>query len=96
LGDGTVDDKVWINPGPGAGSGWYNGFGGGTGLEGEAYGLCWEADEAATAILEGRKESRYERLEESVLIMEVMDEVRRQNGFEFPQEIETTDRVTLQ
>jgi predicted dehydrogenase len=90
LRDGTVEEKDWPQPGPGEGSGWYNGFGGGKNAEGEGHGMFWEADEAATAIVEGRKEGKYEGLEESIIIMEVMDEVRRQGGLTYPEQIETT------
>ena len=91
LGDGTVEEKNWPQPGPGTGSGWKNGFGGETNSEGEGHGMFWEADEAATALVEGRKEGKYESLEESVVIMEVMDEVRRQGGMKYPEKIESTD-----
>ncbi|QDS72345.1 hypothetical protein FKW77_007986 [Venturia effusa] len=91
LTDGTVEEREWPQPGPGKGSGFVNGFGAGTNPEGEGHGMFWEADEAATAVLEGRKEGRYESLEESVVIMEVMDEVRRQGGLVYPEEIETTE-----
>ena len=53
--------------------------------------MFWEADEAATALVEGRKESKFEGWEESVVIMEVMDDVRRQGGLVYPEKIETTD-----
>ncbi|KAB2568985.1 Dimeric dihydrodiol protein [Lasiodiplodia theobromae] len=91
LRDGTDETKEWPQPGPGAGSGWYNGFGGGRNAEGEGHGMFWEADEAATALVEGRKEGKYESLAESVTIMEVMDEVRKQAGLKYPSKIETTD-----
>lgn len=94
LKDGTTEDKNWPQPGPGKGSGWYNGFAG-TNAEGEGHGMFWEADEAALALVEGRKEGKFESLDESLLIMEVMDEVRRQNGLEYPEKIETTDRIQL-
>jgi hypothetical protein len=90
LSDGTTEEKEWPQPGPGEGSGWYNGFGGGKNAEGEGHGMFWEADEAATAIVEGRKEGKFEGLEESIVIMEVMDEVRRQGGLSYPDQIETT------
>ncbi|KAF2177595.1 NAD(P)-binding protein [Zopfia rhizophila CBS 207.26] len=90
LRDGTVEEKNWSQPGPGGGSGWYNGFAGGRNAEGEGHGMFWEADEAATALVEGRKEGKYEGLAESILIMEVMDEVRRQGGLSYPEKIETT------
>ncbi|EKG09748.1 Oxidoreductase [Macrophomina phaseolina MS6] len=91
LRDGTVEDKEWPQPGPGKGSGWFNGFGDSVNAEGEGHGMFWEADEAASAIVEGRKEGKYESLDESVVIMEVMDEVRRQAGLKYPSKIETTD-----
>ena len=95
LKDGTIEDKNWTPlPGPGQGSGWYNGFGGGTNAEGEGHGMYWEADEAADAIINGRKEGRFEGLNESILIMEVMDEARKQGGLRYPEEIETTQYPT--
>ncbi|PVH97146.1 NAD(P)-binding protein [Periconia macrospinosa] len=90
LKDGTIEDKDWPQPGPGEGSGWYNGFGGGTNPEGVGHGMFWEADEAASALVEGRKEGKYESLAESILIMEVMDEVRKQGNLTYPEKIETT------
>lgn len=94
LNDGTVEDKEWPQPGPGAGSGWYNGFGGGKNAEGEGHGMFWEADEAATALVEGRKEGKYESLAESIVIMDVMDEARKQGGLVYPEKIETTKYPT--
>lgn len=92
LGDGTVEDKAWPQPGPGKGSKWFNGYSiAGTNPEGEGYGMFWEADEAAMALIEERKEGQYEGLDESVLIMQVMDEIRRQNGLVYAEEIEATD-----
>jgi predicted dehydrogenase len=95
LTDGTIEDKSWAQPGPGKGTGWYNGFSSEINPEGEGHGMFWEADEAALALVEGRKEGRFESLDESVLIMEVMDEVRRQNGLTYPEKIETTERLDL-
>ncbi|KAF1971426.1 NAD(P)-binding protein [Bimuria novae-zelandiae CBS 107.79] len=94
LKDGTVEEKDWLQPGPGAGSGWVNGFGGSTNVEGEGHGMFWEADEAADAVINGRKEGRYEGLDESILIMEVMDETRKQGGLKYPEKIETTKYPT--
>ena len=92
LADGTVDEKHWApQPGPGKGSGWYNGFGGDTNEEGEGHGMFWEADECAYALRDGRKEGQYESLNESLVIMKVMDEVRKQGGMKLPDKIETTD-----
>ena len=91
LRDGTVEDKNWPQPGPGAGSGWFNGFESeGFHAEGEGHGMFWEADEAARAIVEGRKESRVEDMNETLVIMQVMDEVRQKAGMVYPEEIETT------
>ncbi|KAF2876378.1 hypothetical protein BDV95DRAFT_625639 [Massariosphaeria phaeospora] len=92
--DGTIEDKHWPQPGPGKGSNFKNGFGGAQNPEGEGHGMFWEADEAATAIVEGRKEGKYEGLAESILIMEVMDEVRKQGGLVYPEKIETTKYPT--
>ena len=91
LQDGTVEEREWLQPGPGKGSGWVNGFGDETNSEGEGHGMFWEADEAASAIVEGRKEGKFESLDESIVIMEVMDEVRKQGGMKLPDKIETTD-----
>jgi dihydrodiol dehydrogenase / D-xylose 1-dehydrogenase (NADP) len=91
LADGTVEDKNWPQPGPGEGSGWYNGFGASKNAEGEGHGMFWEADEAALALVEGRKEGRFEGLDESIVIMDVMDQVRKAGGIEYPAEIESTD-----
>ena len=53
--------------------------------------MFWEADEAALGIVEGRKEGKFLGLDESIVIMEVMDEARRQNDFNLPDKIETTN-----
>lgn len=90
LADGTIEEKTWPQPGPRPGSKWHNGYGSITFAEGEGFGMFWEADEAGMALVEGRKEGRYEGLDESVIIMEVMDEVRRQNELIYPQHIEAT------
>jgi dihydrodiol dehydrogenase / D-xylose 1-dehydrogenase (NADP) len=90
LADGTVEDKQWPQPGPGEGSGWYNGFGASKNAEGVGHGMFWEADEAALALVEGRKEGRFEGLDESIVIMDVMDQVRKDGGVVYPEEIEST------
>ena len=90
LRDGTVEDKDFPQPGPGKGSGWSNGFAGDN-AEGEGHGMFWEADEAAVALVEGRKEGRFEGWDESILIMEVMDEVRKSGGLVYPEKIESTE-----
>lgn len=91
LNDGTVEAKDWPQPGPGKGSGWFNGFGSDKNPEGEGHGMFWEADECAFAIRDGRKEARYESLQESLVIMQVMDKVRQDNGLVYPDKIETCD-----
>lgn len=88
LSDGTVEDKTWEHP---AQEGFVNGFGGDMNKAGEAHGMYWEADECGYALKEGRKEGKYEGLDESVVIMEVMDEVRRQGGLKYPEQIETLE-----
>ena len=42
--------------------------------------MFWEADEVGRALVQGAKEGSKLDLEESILIMEVMDEIRRQGG----------------
>ena len=59
--------------------------------EGEGHGMFWEADEVAMALLEGRKEGNYENLDESILIIGIMDEVRRQGGIQYPEKVESTE-----
>ena len=90
-GDAEVQDRQWPQPGPGAGSGFYNGFAGAWNAEGEGHGMFWEADECARALREGRKESAVQPLTESLAIMRVMDEVRRQGDMKLPDKIETTE-----
>lgn len=86
-----IEEKHWAVPGPGLGSNWYNGFLGKTNSEGEGHGMFWEADDAGRALIEGRKEGTFLGWEESVIIMEIMDEVRRQGGIKYPESIETLD-----
>jgi len=90
LKDGTIEDKEWPQPGPDKSTGWKNGFGGNWNPDSAGHGMFWEADECAYALRDGRKEGRYESLEESLVIMKVMDEVRRQNNLVYPEKIETT------
>ncbi|KAG6358983.1 hypothetical protein INS49_012503 [Diaporthe citri] len=93
LKDGTLEDKNWLQSGPGADSGWYNGYGD-VHSEGEGHGLFWEADDAGRALLEGRKEGTQLGLDESVLIMEIMDEIRAAADLRYPYTVETTDLST--
>ncbi|KAF4552234.1 D-xylose 1-dehydrogenase (NADP(+))-like protein 1 [Elsinoe fawcettii] len=91
LKDGTFEEKKWPIPSPGEGSGWYNGFGSTPNPEGEGHGLFWEADDAARAILEGRREGSQLGLDESILIMETMDHVREKAGLRYPDRLESTE-----
>lgn len=53
------------------------------------HGMFWEADEVARCLRDGKKESETLGWEESLVIMETMDEVRRQGGLKYPELIET-------
>jgi predicted dehydrogenase len=55
------------------------------------HGMFWEADEVARCLRDGKKESEGLPLDESIVIMEVMDEVRKQGGLTYPQKIESTE-----
>lgn len=55
------------------------------------HGMFWEADECYRCLRDGRKESEGLGWEESIVIMEVMDDVRKQNGMVYPQKIESLD-----
>ncbi|KAJ5364637.1 D-xylose 1-dehydrogenase (NADP(+)) [Penicillium cataractarum] len=55
------------------------------------HGMFWEADEVARCLRDGRLESEGMPWEESIVIMEVMDEVRRQGGLVYPAKIESTE-----
>jgi predicted dehydrogenase len=57
--------------------------------EGWGHGMFWEADEVARCLRDGKKESETLGWEESVVIMETMDEIRKQGGLEYPELIET-------
>lgn len=58
---------------------------------GKGHGMYWEADEAARCLRDGKLESEGLPWEESIVIMEVMDEVRKQGGLAYPQKIESTE-----
>lgn len=58
---------------------------------GKGHGMYWEADEVARCLRDGKLESEGMPWEESIVIMEVMDEVRRQGGLMYPQKIESTE-----
>jgi predicted dehydrogenase len=57
---------------------------------GDGKGMYWEADEVARCLRDGKLESDGLPWEESIAIMEVMDEVRRQGGLTYPENIEST------
>ncbi|KAJ5090391.1 hypothetical protein N7532_009075 [Penicillium argentinense] len=57
----------------------------------EGHGMFWEADEVARCLRDGKLESEGLPWEESIVIMEVMDEVRKQGGLTYPQKIESTE-----
>jgi predicted dehydrogenase len=58
---------------------------------GGAHGMMYEADEAARCLLAGKLESEGMGWEESTVIMETMDEVRRLGGLKYPEAIESTE-----
>ncbi|KAJ5105164.1 Oxidoreductase [Penicillium alfredii] len=58
---------------------------------GDGHGMYWEADEVARCLRDQKRESEGLPWEESIVIMEVMDEVRRQGGMTYPQKIESTE-----
>ncbi|KAF2103780.1 dimeric dihydrodiol dehydrogenase [Rhizodiscina lignyota] len=88
--NGDIVEKTWPHPGPGKGSNWYNWYRDERLAEGEARGMAWQADEAATALSTDQKESSKQSLEESLVIMQVMDEVRRQGDLVYSEELEST------
>ncbi|KAH6642711.1 hypothetical protein C7974DRAFT_107635 [Boeremia exigua] len=55
------------------------------------HGMFWEADECARCIRDGKLESEVIGWEESIQIMEVMDEVRRQGELKYPEAIESVE-----
>ncbi|CAE6410311.1 unnamed protein product [Rhizoctonia solani] len=54
------------------------------------HGLFWEADECARCLTRGEIESSRMPLDESILAMDILDEIRRQTGIKFPADIEST------
>ncbi|KAF8705398.1 Oxidoreductase family, NAD-binding Rossmann fold, partial [Rhizoctonia solani] len=52
-------------------------------------GLFWEADECARQIRDGKLQSEIFSLQDSIVFMEVLDEVRRQGGLSYPEKIES-------
>ncbi|RDL38507.1 putative Trans-1,2-dihydrobenzene-1,2-diol dehydrogenase [Venustampulla echinocandica] len=56
---------------------------------GWGHGMFWEADEVARCLRDGKKQSDLLTWEESIVIMDAMDEVRKQGDLVYPQEIES-------
>jgi len=59
--------------------------------EGWGHGMFWEADEAGRCLRDGKLESETMGWEESIVIMETMDEVRKQGDLKYPELIESAD-----
>lgn len=55
------------------------------------HGMFWEADEVARCLRDGKLESEGLPWEESIVIMEVMDAVRKESGLRYPESIESTE-----
>ena len=53
------------------------------------HGMFWEADECARCLRDGKKESATLPLEESIVIMEVMDDALKQGQVTYPELIST-------
>jgi predicted dehydrogenase len=53
--------------------------------EGWGHGMYWEADECARCVRDGKLESETMPLQESVVMMEVMEKVWRDGGLEYPE-----------
>ncbi|KAI4607081.1 hypothetical protein J4E80_009811 [Alternaria sp. BMP 0032] len=60
-------------------------------IPGGGHGMFWEADECARCIRDGKLESEICGLEETEVVMRVMDQVRRQGGVVYPAVIESTE-----
>ncbi|GAA5964088.1 hypothetical protein JCM3765_000899 [Sporobolomyces pararoseus] len=58
---------------------------------GNIWGFAWEADEVARCLRDGKKESDRMPLNETVRMMEVFDEMRKQGNFVYPESLETSD-----
>lgn len=57
----------------------------------QGQGMHWEADECARCLRDGKLESETIGLEESIVIMECMDKVRKDGEFVYPGNLEKTD-----
>jgi predicted dehydrogenase len=60
-------------------------------IPGGGHGMFWEADECARCIRDGRLESEICGLEESEVVMRVMDSVREQGCVRYPESIESLE-----
>ncbi|RAK95864.1 Gfo/Idh/MocA family protein [Aspergillus ibericus CBS 121593] len=58
-------------------------------IPGGAHGLCFEADEVARCVRDGKLESAGLPWTETLAVMEILDEIRRAHGLSFPDVIET-------
>lgn len=56
-----------------------------------AHGLCFEADEAARCIRDGKLESPHVPWTDTLTVMQIMDKVRKDNGLLFPGDIESLE-----
>ncbi|BFZ60236.1 hypothetical protein YB2330_001263 [Saitoella coloradoensis] len=55
------------------------------------HGMFWEADEVARCVRDGKGQSTVMGWEETVMVMEIMDEARRQGHFQYPEELEAVE-----
>lgn len=60
-------------------------------LSGGIWGFAWEADECARQIRDGKTESERMPLNQTLLMMETFDEIRKQGQLIYPESIETTE-----
>ncbi|GAA5836721.1 hypothetical protein JCM9279_007636 [Rhodotorula babjevae] len=57
----------------------------------DIWGFGWEADEVARCLRDGKKESERMPLRETLLMMQVFDEIRKQGEFVYPEQLETLE-----
>ncbi|KIY01110.1 uncharacterized protein Z520_02662 [Fonsecaea multimorphosa CBS 102226] len=79
--------SIKVIPKPGHGQPWERSFP----IPAQGHGMFWEADEAARCWLAGKLECPGIPWDESALVMDVADEIRRQVKIVYPDEIETTE-----
>ncbi|KAF2268939.1 NAD(P)-binding protein [Lojkania enalia] len=60
-------------------------------IPGGGHGMFWEADECARCIRDGKLESEGMGWEESLVIMRVMDEIRRQGNLRYSERLESVE-----